>query len=104
MPIKTACRTEHQIINEITAHINKSTYPAAHWYAGITENIEQRLFGYHAVPKQNSWYIYLPANNSSQARYIEKYLLNWGCDGGDGGGDQNAVFIYAYYKAPGTRR
>jgi hypothetical protein len=104
MPNQIATSTEHQIVEEITAHINKSPYRASDWYAGITENINQRLFGDHAVTRRDSWYIYRRANNSYQARNIERYLLNWGCDGGDGGGDQDAVFIYAYHKTPGTRR
>lgn len=53
---------------------------------------------------ENAWYIYRKASHSAQARNIEKYLLDWGCDGTTGGALLYAVFIYAYHKAPGTRR
>ena len=60
MPVQTAISIEHQIIE----HINKSPYPASSWYVGITENIDQRLFIDHAVPRKNSWYMYRKADNS----------------------------------------
>ncbi len=84
------------IYNEIVAHINKQGGPRSSWYVGITQDVDQRLFGTHKVPREGHWYIYREANTAQAARNIEKALLEWGCDGGTGGGDSNAEFVYAY--------
>lgn len=86
------------IVNEIAAHIQKQGGALPSWYVGITENIEQRVFGDHSVPKENHWRAHRKALSSDVARAAEKSLLGWGCDGGGGGGDSDAVFVYAYLK------
>ncbi len=90
------------IVNEIAAHVQKQGGVVSSWYIGITENIDQRLFGAHKVPKENHWYAYREAISTSSARTAEKALLSWGCDGGTGGGDNDAVFVYAYLKTTKT--
>lgn len=86
------------IYDEIVAHIRKQGSSASLWYAGITQDINQRLFVDHAVPKEDHWRIHHQATSSEDARKIEKALLDWGCDGGPGGGNDAAVFVYAYLK------
>lgn len=86
------------IVNEIHAKMQKQGGPASIWYVGITENIDQRLFGDHNVPKKDHWFIYRKAYSVADARTIEKSFLDYGCDGGMGGGDEDAVFVYAYLK------
>ncbi len=86
------------IVDEIAAHIQEEGSVLTSWYVGITEDIEERLFGDHGVPKKNHWMIYREAISSDVARATEKALLDWGCDGGGGGGDDDAVFVYAYLK------
>jgi len=104
MTTTTRSKTAQEIYNEITAHINKSPHSTSSWYAGITQDIEQRLFGAHNVSKDNSWWIHQKARTSTDARSVEEALLNWGCDGGSGGGDNDAVYVYAYHKAANTKR
>ncbi|PCJ45258.1 MAG: hypothetical protein COA74_16045 [Gammaproteobacteria bacterium] len=103
--MKTTSRimTAQDIYNDITSHIKKSSYRASEWYAGITKNVEQRLFNDHNVSKENGWWIHRSANTSNDARMVEEALLKWGCDGGVGGGD-DAIYIYAYLKTANTRR
>lgn len=84
------------IIAEIDAHMQKSGIPNSGWYVGITSDIEERLFGYHRVPKQNHWFIYHHAINNTEARAIEAAYHRAGCKGAGGGGDHTATYIYAY--------
>lgn len=97
-------KTAQEIYNDITAYMKQHGYNASSWYAGITQDIEQRLFGDHNVSKQNGIWIYSRAINTTHARTAEKWLLDLGCDGGDGGGDGDAVYVYCYLKTAGTRR
>ncbi|MEM6899561.1 MAG: hypothetical protein AAF583_07325 [Pseudomonadota bacterium] len=91
------------VVDEIAAHIQKQGGAPSDWYAGITSNVEQRVFGDHSVPRKDHWRIHRCAKSSDDARAAEKALLDWGCDGGGGGGDDSSVYVYAYLKSPGTR-
>ncbi len=84
------------IIQEIDTHMVKSQVNSAGWYVGITSDIEQRLFGYHQVPRQNHWFIYRRAFNDTDARNIEAAYHKAGCKGAGGGGDSTTVYVYAY--------
>jgi hypothetical protein len=84
------------IIGEIDAHMQKSGIVNSGWYVGITSDVEDRLFGYHQVPKQNHWFIYCRAINSDEARAIETAYHRAGCKGDSGGGDRTATYVYAY--------
>jgi hypothetical protein len=86
----------NSIISEIDAHMGKSGIANRAWNVGITSDVEERLFGYHQVPKQNHWFIYRRAINSEQARAIEAAYHRAGCKGGGGGGDRTATYVYAY--------
>jgi len=93
-----AVKNAQSIVDEICAHILKEGSNLSSWYVGITENLEKRLFGDHRVPKKEQWWIHRKAASSDDARAIEKALIDWGCDGGTGGGDDDAIFVYAYLK------
>ena len=90
--------TAQEAYDDISEHIGNKGNPYSDWYCGITEDIQSRLFGNHKVPKKGHWYIYRECTNSTVAREVEKALLNNGCDGGSGGGDEDAVYVYAYLK------
>ena len=100
----TRSKTAQEIYDDITAYMKKNGRNASYWYAGITQDINQRLFGYHNVSKQHPTWIWRPAINDTHARSAEKALLELGCDGGDGGGDSDAVYVYCYLKTNGTKR
>lgn len=104
MNAATTSKTALQIFNEITHYINSHPYNTSDWYAGITQDINQRLFDDHNVSKGTVWWIYRSAANSGDARWIEQKLLEWGCDGGSGGGNYDAVYVYAYLKTSNTKR
>ena len=69
------------ILAEINAHIQKSGISNSGWYAGITSDVDQRLFGDHRVPRQNHWFIYRRAINSDQARAVEAAYHKVGIQG-----------------------
>ena len=87
---------------EIVAQINSQGSSYSNWYCGITSDIESRLFGDHKVPRENSWFIYRTCHNDTDARAVETALVEQGCDGGSGGGDQTSVIVYAYLKTAVT--
>ncbi len=86
------------IIQEIYDHLvngcNGGNY--SDYYIGITKDIDERLFGAHKVPKKGHCYIYREAINDTDARTIEKYYLDKGMHGGDGGGDEESVYVYVF--------
>ena len=86
------------IIEEINDHLinlcNGGNY--SDYYVGITKNINDRLFGAHKVPTTGYCYIYRKAFNDTDSRTIEKHFLDKGMQGGDGGGDEESVFVYVY--------
>jgi len=84
------------IVGEIDAHMLKSGISNSGWYVGITSDVEERLFCYHRVPKQNHWFIYRRAIDQDEARDIEAAYHKAGCKGAGGGGDRDAVYVYAY--------
>ena len=81
---------------EIDTYIQRSGVRNSGWYVGITSDVEERLFGYHQVPRQNSWWIYRRCPNATEARELEAAYHRAGCKGAGGGGDNDAVYIYAY--------
>lgn len=95
-------KSAQEAYDEILAHIQKQGGSFSSWYCGITENIKNRLFGDHKVPENNHRFTYKKCINSEAARSVEKAFLQNGCDGGTGGGDDDAVFVYAYLKKTGV--
>jgi hypothetical protein len=70
------------------------------WYAGITSDVEQRLFSEHGVSRQGRW-AHHTADSEKGARNVEEALLKIGCDGGTGGG-LNPCTVYVYWKTSNT--
>ena len=89
----------NKIIETIDNHLKKSAKRYYRdFYIGITEDVNGRLFGYHKVNRDADWWIYCSADTEEVAREVEKYYLDKGMDGGDGGGRGNGMtrFIYCY--------
>jgi hypothetical protein len=88
--------------SEIVGHIQKQGGPASSWYAGIASDWSDRLFNGHNVSRTDHWYIARQCFNADDARRVEAALINFGCDGGGGGGDRSTVYVYAYLKSAVT--
>jgi hypothetical protein len=84
------------IIAEINAHMQQSGISNPRWYVGITSDIDERLFGFHQVPRKDHWFIYRRALTGADARAIEAAYHRAGCKGAAGGGDESADHVYAY--------
>ena len=89
--------------NDIVAYIKECGGAYSTWYAGITATPKQRLFTDHNVSEKDGsgGWIYRQCPTSEGARNVEKKLLEDGCDGGSGGGD-NPTYVYAYQKVKGV--
>jgi len=95
-------QTAKEVFDEIVARMNKQGGAYPDWYCGIASDWEDRLFNKHQVSRINSWWTALQCYDSEAARNVEKALLELGCDGGAGGGDETTVYVYAYLKSAVT--
>ena len=95
-------KTSQQAYDDICAHIAQQGGSYSAWYCGITSDLESRLFVGHNVPREGSRLVWRECINNDHARAVEKALLELGCDGGEGGGNVNSVYVYAYPKTPTT--
>lgn len=92
-----------EIIGKIDEHLkNSGRRYYSDFYIGITNDPEHRLFDEHKVKKDGMWWIYSKADNIETARKVEKYYLEKGMRGGDGGGDDTSVYVYCYTVSPTT--
>lgn len=96
-------KTAQQVFDGIKEYVDNQGKPYAAWYAGITSDIETRLFADHDVSRTSDKWVYDECENNQGARNVEDALLKLGCDGGSGGGDQSSTHVYAYLKSPSTK-
>ena len=96
--------SKEQIIVDIKDHIGKSG--VRNWNevcVGISKDAKDRLFNGHGIQEKGDWWIYRQAISSEVAREVEDYFINTlGADGGTGGGDETADYVYAYKKTSHT--
>lgn len=91
--------TKDEIIKSINEHLTKSLKRYyKDFYIGITENIDNRLFGDHRVNRSADWWIYRIADTEEIAREVEAYYLEKGMDGNKGGGKGKGQtrIVYCY--------
>lgn len=94
---------DKEIIERIDEHLkNSGRRYYSDFYIGITNDPECRLFDEHKVKKDGMWWIYSKADNIETARTVERYYLDKGMRGGDGGGDDTSVYVYCYTVSPTT--
>lgn len=92
-------KSEEEIKSDIKNFISKNGGSYSDWYVGITEDPKRRLEQHGA---KDAW-IYRQAASDEVARRIEKYFVEvLGTDGAPGGGDEDAVYVYAYKKKSHT--
>lgn len=91
-----------EIICNINEHISVSGHNSYEdFYIGITSCPEKRFLE-HKVNINDSWSITMPAIDSETARKVEKYFLCRGMNGGDGGGNDDSIYVYCYIITPAT--
>jgi hypothetical protein len=95
-------KTAQQAYDEIVEYIQKCDRHYSHWYAGIASDPRNRLFQDHNVIEETDPWIFRYCISSKAARNVEEALLELGCDGGPGGGDETTDYVYAYLKSSHT--
>ncbi|WP_294618614.1 hypothetical protein [uncultured Bacteroides sp.] len=91
------------IVKEIVEHLSKSGKRYySDFYIGITNDVEQRMFKEHNVPKEKNWWIFRTAENSDIAREVENHFLKLGMRGDNKGGDDTSNVVYCYAVTPTT--
>lgn len=94
---------KQNIINDIKKYINENVMcNYKKYYVGISNDPRRRLFNEHNVNEKGVWII-CPADSDTVARDVEKYFLDLGMDGGPGGGDETATYVYCYLKTSTTQ-
>lgn len=95
--------SETDIKKDIKAHIDSEGNAYSMWYVGISKDGKDRL-KQHGVDlgEGKAWWINRVASSDEVARKIEKYFIDLGCDGGEGGGDDDSTHVYAYKKTVNT--
>lgn len=86
--------------DEIQTFIRQRGKPYHAWYVGITDDPQRRLLEHSVDP--DGIYKWARCTSSEIARSVEEALLNLGCDGGPGGGDDLSDYVYAYLKTDST--
>jgi len=97
---------EEEILAEIKSYIDKNSgsYNYTNWYVGISKNPMDRLFNGHGVKEKDDLWIWRQASSPDAARKIESYFMNiLKTDGGAGGEEEEADWVYAYSKNSYTK-
>jgi len=94
-------QSAQQVYDSIMAHIRKQGGTHFSWYVGITSDWETRLFEEHMVPREHYWCAVHKCFYDTDARSVAFALISQGCDG-QVGGDEDAVYVYAYLKGKVT--
>jgi hypothetical protein len=86
---------------EMKAFIDRARAPYSDWYAGMTDEPDERL-SEHGV-REDDWWIVRHLGNAEKALQIRDFLLKLGCEGdSNSGGDEAATGVYAYWKREHT--
>jgi hypothetical protein len=73
------------------------------FYIGIAGDPVDRLINGHGVNSSIPHIYWKYPFHTDITRSIEKFFLNKGTKGGDGGGDEETCYIYMYKITPNTR-
>ena len=85
----------------LTEYIDENGGNYQRWYAGRSSDPETRLFGEHNVSKTEKW-VYSPCANEADAGNVKMALLDLGCDGKPGSGENTGTWVYAFLKSSRT--
>lgn len=98
-----AVKSKQEIRDDIINYIKDRGGVYNTWYVGIATDVKQRLFGDHNVSREHDFWIYRNALSESDAREIEKFIIDtYKTKGGTGGGD-HPKWVYAYKITDSTR-
>ena len=84
-----------EIRDRVVASRGSSGKQYSSWTIGITNDPQRRKREHASEGKKVKYWEDWEANSESDARYIEKYFLDRGMDGGSGGGE-NPTYVYIF--------
>jgi len=91
------------VYDSIVAYIKEHGGAYSDWYAGIASDWRERLVVDHNVAREHRWWIARQCHTHTAARNVEDALIELGCDGAPGGGDEDTIYVYAYLKGAVTK-
>jgi hypothetical protein len=92
-------KNKEEIMREIKNYMENEEGEYSDWYVGISQDAQNRLFNEHQISEEEDLWIIEEAYSVDDARFIEHYFVEMlDTDGGPGGGDEDAVMVYAYKK------
>lgn len=93
---------EFQIAQKIIRHIETHGEEFDRWYVGITSDVKLRMFITHNIgDSEVSTYENVKTQQATEE--IVKYIVaHYKTQGGFGGGDGSATYVYAYKIMPWT--
>lgn len=90
-------------VHQLAAHIKSRGGRYSDWYCGIAADPRHRLFDDHQVSEENDRWIYRTCASDEDARAVEAYFHDLGCQGAGGGGDRKTRYVYTYKTTFSTR-
>jgi hypothetical protein len=88
-----------KIIRELCELNAKAGGVCAEWCVGATDDAERHLFEELGIPRDYNWCIHRRAISAREARAIVLGFHNIGCEASYAeGGDESAVYVFAYRK------
>jgi hypothetical protein len=95
--------TKQEAFDAVNSFILKNGGRYSEWYVGIASDPRDRLFNKHYIKETTDLWIYCPCEKSVDARNVERHFVEkLGALGGQGGGDYNTIYVYAYKTASHT--
>jgi hypothetical protein len=94
---KRKSKEARKLADDLESHARDNSGRLRDWYAGVTEDWEQRLFDGHNVSRKQGEYKVREASSEKIARSTEDKLHARGFQGSHGGGDESSQkFVYVY--------
>ncbi len=92
-----------QIISDFETFMGKHGSHYHQFYVGIASDLNDRLANGHSVDNTIPCIYSTNPIHTDTVRSIERHFLDKGAKGGQGGGDANTQYIYAYLITAQTR-
>ena len=89
-----------QLFNSYLSRSGRKFY--SDFFIGVTDDVDKSLFEEHLVPRDNSCYIYVPANTHENALAVKNYYRNLGMRTSNRRTSQSSKMVYCYGVSPYT--
>jgi len=94
---------EKDIKNELVEYIRSKEGTYAGWFVGSAKDVEDQLFNYHKVSKENDKWVSYEVDSPEAAKNVVKYFLDKLKTQGSLSDDPEVKSLYAYRTNKFTR-